>query len=75
MKAYRWIPLDYYHQKPRGCELVIITDGDQIIYDCCWINEFKSKSDGKLYHSGWYHIDGVAPLGITPTHWMKLDLP
>ena len=71
MKTYRWIPLDYCHQKPREFEEVIITDGDRIYYEVCWLNECKKLP----CKEGWYYIDGVAPLDIAPTHWMKLELP
>lgn len=71
----KWIPLDNYHKKPKEYELVILSDGEGIYYDMCWVEEFTSRSDGKFYRSGWYHINGVAPMEIQPTHYIKLELP
>lgn len=69
----KWIPLDNYHEKPKGNELVILTDGEDIYYNMVWIDRFTH--DGKTYPDGWYHIDGVAPMDIKPTHWLVLQLP
>lgn len=71
MKVFKWIPLGYYYQKPREFEEVIITDGCVIHYEVCWLNGCKKLP----CKEGWYPIDGLAPLDVIPTHWMKLDLP
>lgn len=68
-----WIPLDGYHQKPRVNEVVILSDGKNIYHDMVWLDAFKY--DGKSIPQGWYHVNGVEPMDINPTHWLVLELP
>lgn len=69
----KWIPLDGYHQKPKDNELVILSDEESIFYDMVYIRSFSH--DGRDYKEGWYHINGVAPMDINPTHYIILSLP
>ena len=59
----KWIPIDYYFQKPKQCEVYTITDGKRILHNMC------------LFESEWYHIDDSRPTNIQPTHYLKLELP
>ncbi|MEG1232305.1 MAG: hypothetical protein RSE18_00590 [Acinetobacter sp.] len=68
-----WIPLDNYHQKPKKNQVVILSDGTNILYDMIWIDSFSHNN--RKYKEGWYHVDGVDPMDIKPTHWMVLNLP
>lgn len=68
-----WIPIDNYHQKPKAGELVILTDGKNICYDMVWLNGFSHNET--IYKEGWYHVNGVEPMDIIPTHWLILRLP
>lgn len=69
----KWISLDNWHQKPKPNEIVIISDGKEIYQDMVWIDSFTH--DEKSYQEGWYHINGVHPMDIKPTHYLKLELP
>jgi hypothetical protein len=68
-----WIPFDGYHQKPKKSQLVILTDGENVLHDMVWLDYFEH--DGKKYKEGWYHVNGVEPMDIKPTHWLVLELP
>ena len=69
----KWIPLDNYHQKPKSSEIVILSDGKEIYQDMVWIDSFTH--DGKTYKEGWYYVNASEPSNITPTHYLKLELP
>lgn len=62
-------------RRPDEFVIVILTDGKDIFHDMLWLHEFVSKDDNKVYPSGWYHVDGVAPLVKDFTHWLVLELP
>ena len=71
MKTFKWTPLGYYYQHPREFEEVVITDGDVIYYEVCWLNACSKLP----CIAGWYKLDGTEPLQIKPTHWIKLETP
>lgn len=60
----KWMPLDYYHQKPKEGVLYSISDKKSVIHDVCLINGV------------WYRIDDEDPIqNFTPTHYLVLELP
>lgn len=62
-------------RRPSEYRIVILTDGKDIFHDMLWLDEFISKHDNKVYPSGWYHVNGYAPLYKDFTHWLVLELP
>jgi len=69
----KWIPLDYYHQKPNKGQIVTLTDGKDIFHDMVWLDAFSYG--GEHYIEGWYNLNETKPLDKKPTHWLILELP